>query len=228
MKEIDENYFSKRLQEPNKEPKDLIAKNEKILWQGRPKKLSYVLANSLTMMPIGLLWGIIDFSILFGVFTSKQSFHPAMYILVIAFFALHLFPFWTWLGALIKSNNEIKRTYYIITNKRLLVIKGKSAYISGCVEMKDLVGCTCKRKFIDKLLRVGDIYIEGKYSSIVFFDVANSLFIAEKIDAINKDEDLNSELFINNHVCAHCGQYYSKDIMKCPSCGAPYSEEKEN
>lgn len=225
MKEINENYFSKSSQEPNKKPKDLLSKNETILWQGRPKKLSYVLANSITMMPIGLIWGVIDFFALFAAF-SHGSIDIATSIIIILFFSIHLFPFWIWLASLIKSNNDIKQTYYIITNKRLLVVKGKSAYISGCVEMKDLFGCTCKRGFIDKLLRVGDLYIKGKNSSIVFFDVANSQFISDKIDAINKKEILGSELFNNNHICAHCGQYYSKYSMKCPSCGAPYSEEE--
>ncbi len=230
MKNIDENYFKQTEETKVASTADLLNSREKVLWKGRPKKFAYVMSKSISMMPIALIWGAIDFTI---IFTALPSFDEVggLVIFFVFFFALHLMPVWIWLGSIIKATKEMKTLEYVITNKRILEVRGgQNKYLQCQVDLDDLKTVNLKKSFIDKMLKVGDIYISGnKGKNIVLFDITNSEFITNKISGLclnNKETTAKkAEFYKNNYECSHCGTYYDANVSKCPSCGAPRERE---
>ena len=167
MNRIDENFFKNNTASKNSIESSLFD-DEKILWKGRPKKMAYVLGRSLAIMPIGLIWGIIDIGILVTLF-SNNFMPPQMLLFIIPFFALHLTPFWIWLYNLIKASNETKTVIYVITNKRIMIFKGENVVIDTALDIDEINDATLKVNFIDKMLGVGDIMVfAGQKKSIYF------------------------------------------------------------
>lgn len=229
MKRIDENYFKMTEEKKISSPDELLAPDEKILWKGKPKKFSYVMGKSIGMMPIAIIWGIIDISILVSVFSSGGISNGGGFIIVflIGFFALHLMPVWIWLGSIFKAAREMNSIQYMITNKRVVEMRGRgNIYINAEIYLDDMDGASLKKSFIDRMLRVGDIYITTKdLKTVILFDIPNSDFICSRIEQLCannvKPKTRKTAFYSNNHECTHCGTYYDAAKNKCPSCGAP-------
>ena len=226
MKNIDERYFQLNNETKIKTPEDLLTSGEKVLWKGKPKKTSYVLGKSIKLMPIAIIWGLIDLTILVAVF-SQDDLPGFMYLVLLGFFAVHLMPVWIWLGSMIKAAKEMNSIQYMITNKRIIEVRGThSLYFSAEIKLNNIENTTLKISFIDKILKVGDIYITAeKAKTIVLFDIPNSEFIRERLENLindkNEENSEKSEFYKNNHECGHCGSYYDASKTKCPMCGAP-------
>ena len=108
MKKIDEKYFHLDNETRITKPEDLLGPGEKVLWKGKPKKSAYVLGRSISLMPIAIIWGLIDFTIL-GVALSQDNIPSVVYLFLIGFFALHLMPVWIWLSKIIRFILMAKR-----------------------------------------------------------------------------------------------------------------------
>ena len=231
MKNIDEKYFHLNNETKINKPEDLLTSGEKILWKGKPKKSAYVLGKSISLMPVAIIWGIIDISVLITVF-SLGNMPGFAYIFLIGFFALHLMPVWLWLGSMIKAAKEMHSIQYIITNKRIVEVRGKqSLYFAAEIKLNEIEDVSLKISFIDKILKVGDIYISAKQSkTIVLFDIPNSEFIRERLDKLVCDTGSKTQkdaFYENNHECGHCGSYFDLSLHKCPMCGAPVTKTEE-
>lgn len=221
MKKIDESYFVNSNPDKPLKVEDLLEKDEKILWKGTPKRASYILQNSSGLMPFALLWLLIDGGIIFGVFASGQfSDMGGMGLILIPFFALHLMPVWIWIGSIIKSVNKSKRLKYYITNKRIIEVSGKVAYIKTELKIKDITSSNIKKSVWDKLFKVADIYISGEEGSIILYDIPNGEFICSKLSGLATSNEEQEEFYEQGMECEHCGSYCSKDAKKCPNCGA--------
>lgn len=112
---------------------------------------------------------------------------------------------------------------YIITNKRVLEIRGTVRYIYASIKLNEIEDAQLDKKFIDKILKVGDIYVSSKENKIVLFDVTDSEFVVAKLLQLvsSPEKSKREEFYENSHECAHCGTYYDSNKSKCPSCGAP-------
>ena len=106
----------------------MIRKNEKILWQGKPDKLCSILESIFNpMLPIALLWAILDFTFIkvfmsFGTQILKESsFMPTFFIV---FMIVHLLPVWLYLGGVIGSYMAYRHTEYLITDKAIYTSGG--------------------------------------------------------------------------------------------------------
>ena len=226
MKNIDEKYFHLNNETKINKPEDLLSSGEKVLWKGKPKKSAYVLGKSIKLMPIAIIWGLIDITILITVF-SQGELPGFAYLFLLGFFALHLMPVWIWLGSMIKAAREMNSIQYMITNKRIVEVRGKqSLYFNAEIKLTEIENTSLKISFIDRILRVGDIYVSAEKSkTIVLFDIPNSEFIRERLEKLVNDtteEKSKKEAFYeNNHECSHCGSYYDSSKNKCPMCGAP-------
>lgn len=221
MKEIDEDYFKATDSQKPKKIEELLVKDEKILWKGCPKKFSYTINKSIKFSAVAIIWGLIDFCIIYLAATVGNV-DPIMWAILIPFFAIHLIPVWIWIGSIFKAAKEINRIKYAITNKRIIEMRGKISYPNISIPLKDLECVNIKRSSIDKMLKVGDIYVTGKEASMVLYDIPNSEFIFEKVNKICVDKILNdTEFFYDKCECVHCGTYYSNTNNRCPACGAP-------
>lgn len=229
MKKINENYFVKDTTIDTTDATNLLDKNEKILWKAKPKKLAYVLSKSIKLMPIAIIWLLIDLSIILNLFFS-DIFNEIGFMLIffIGFFALHLMPVWIWIGSMVKASREMQSLEYIITNKRILEIFGQNnKYIKTQLALKDMESTNLKVSSIDKFLKVGDIYISGKNKkNMVLFDITDYEFINSQIAKLcNNSTQVESPFYTNSFECEHCGTQFSSEKVRCPSCGAPTQKE---
>lgn len=217
MKKIDENYFIQDKQQKLK-VEDLLANDEKILWKGKPRKISFIMQNSSNLMPFAILWLIIDVSIMISIFSNGGFKEFGLFI--IPFFALHLMPVWIWIGSIIKAYNKCKSTMYYITNKRIIEVSGKTAYIKSELIIKNIQSSRIKKSIWDSIFKVSDIYITATDGSMVLFDIPNGEFISNKINSLINDTEEQNEFYSQGLVCEHCGSISSSDSKKCPNCGA--------
>lgn len=186
MKTINENYFKN---EKTKEPESLelfIGNDEQILWQGKPKKKAYVLGAFFKMFPFALVWLCFD-GVFIGAFIGTGAINsapPSAILILIAFFAFHLIPVWIWLAGIIKASVQHKNLEYAFTNKRIVIKSGIIGIDFKTVYYSQIQSVNLKVGLVDKMLKVGDVYIKSDDSSVVLFDIADPYFITEKLQSI--------------------------------------------
>ena len=188
MKTINENYFKNSKTETSQptQIEDIIAKDEQILWRGKPKRKAYILSSIFSMFPFALIWLLFD-----GVFivtmiaTNAFSQMPTAAILgIIVFFAFHLTPVWIWLGNIITASKGYKNLEYVFTNKRIIIRSGIIGIDFKNIYYSEIQSVNLKVGIFDKMLKVGDIYIKSKNSSQVLFDISDPYFITQKLQEI--------------------------------------------
>lgn len=188
MKTINENYF-KNSKTENKQLtaiEDIVEKNEQILWRGKPKKSAYIWSAFFKMFPIALIWLLFDGFFIFmmfktGAFVDVPPFLP---VVLIGFFAFHLAPVWIWLGNILTANLQHKNIEYVFTNKRIIIKSGIIGIDFQNVYYSEIESVNLRVGLIDKILKVGDIYIKSKDGAKVLFDIADPYFITQKLQQI--------------------------------------------
>lgn len=130
---------------------------ESVLWKGKSKKLSHVLNSIFSkIFPFAMLWLLFDTGFIFMIVMSgaiKESLGFTVF-----FFAVHLLPVWMWLFGIIKALFKMDYDMYAITDKRIL-IKSESVLFTS-IPFENILNVGIKRNFADKIVGVGDIYIE--------------------------------------------------------------------
>ena len=188
MKKINENYFknSKNTNSSATEIKDILNKDEQILWQGKPKKNAYILGSIFTMFPIGIVWLLFDGGFIATMIATGalKQMPIGMLIGIIAFFAFHLLPVWIWLGHIITANRNYKNLEYAFTNKRIIIKSGIIGIDFKNIYYSEIESVNLKVGLFDKLFKVGDIYIKSNNQSQVLFDIEDPYFITQKLQEI--------------------------------------------
>ena len=224
MKQIDEKYFTPSSDNQNITAEQLLNKNEKILWKGTPRRFAYIMSKTITQTPLALIWLVVD--LFFLIIIPNNMFKDITFLMfIIVFFAIHLFPVWMWIYSAVKASKEMNSIQYIITNLRIIEINGISnKYIKSQIKLTSMNNIQLKRSTIDKILKVGDIYISAKNNktNMVLFDITNCEFIYNQINKLCHDtNNVNDQFYKKNYECMHCGTYYDKTFKRCPSCGSP-------
>lgn len=135
-----------------------LTKDEQVLWSAKPKKSAFLINNILTMLPIALIWLLFD-SVFIVTFISGGIIKE-MILPIILFFAFHLMPVWIWLGNILTTNKKWKNTKYYVTDKRIIIQTGIIGASYDTIYYKDIKNVTLKIGIVDKILKVGDIYID--------------------------------------------------------------------
>jgi len=175
---------------------DVLVEGETIIWQGKPKKSAYIFNKLFFMFPIALIWLILDGSILVTFLFSGQA--SKMFWFIIPFFALHLMPVWIWLGNALTANKNWQNTRYAVTDRRIIIESGFISMNYQSVYYKEITNVNLKVSFIDKLLKVGDIYFTTKTgANQAFLDIENAYTIYPKIQKVVLDMQTDIE-FPNN------------------------------
>jgi len=149
----------------------VLADNEEILWQGKPKKSAYILNKVLAMMPFALLWLAFDSVFIFSAFHFDMP--PVARIGICAFICVHLVPFWIWLSNVLTANKRYQNTLYALTSHRILIKTGLVGIDFQSVSYKDIQGVNLKVGVVDKMLKVGDLYFRSASGQQAFFDIEN-------------------------------------------------------
>lgn len=157
------------------------------------KKSAFLINNILTMLPLALIWLLFD-SFFIVAFVSSGS-PKEMILPLVLFFAFHLMPVWIWLGNVLTANKKWKNTKYYVTDKRIIIQTGIIGASYDTIYYKDIKNVSLKVGIIDKLLKVGDIYIDtgsiltssSKNIMMTFLDVENPYEIYGKLQKIVLD-----------------------------------------
>lgn len=165
----------------------ILSQGEVELWSGKPKKSAFIVTKSLTMLPLAVIWFLIDFSIIQSSLQNSKDVWT-----VLPFFALHLMPVWIWLANVITANRRWTNTAYYVTNRRIIIQGGFFAVNEISLFYKDLRNTRLNIGFLDKLFHTGDICFDDGYQynkkrsasgGFVFEDMADA---AEAYSLIQK------------------------------------------
>lgn len=135
-----------------------LAVGEAILWRGKPKKSAFIASRSLTLMPIAVVWLILDLG-----FISNMFGVGGMNYFLIPFFALHLMPVWIWLGSTLTAGKRWKNTMYYVTNRRIIIQSGFLAVNEKSLFYKDMANAQLRIGLMDKLFGTGSILLDNGY-----------------------------------------------------------------
>ncbi len=135
-----------------------LVEGETVLWSAKPKKSAFIINKILVMMPFALMWLLFDSMFIIPISKSEEIVDMLFYI--IPFFAIHLMPVWIWLGNCLTANKRWKNTKYYITDKRIIIQTGIVGASYETIYYKDIKNINLKIGVIDKILGVGDIYID--------------------------------------------------------------------
>lgn len=224
--EIDEKYFQNNDKDNVKDVKfeDRLKRNEKILWKSSPKKISYALSKTIGFMVFALIWLLFDIGFLIVLFSLDHVPNQVFYGLI-PFFILHLIPVWACIGGFIKNYKYLSNCVYYITNFRVVAKSGMKGQVNFDIPLSEIAGVQLKENLLDMMYGVGDIYINGKNSSAVLFDIHDSKFVYSRLEQIvndfkNKNDENIESVYKKPQICEYCGSHYSSETKKCPICGA--------
>jgi len=185
---IDEKYFYDNSLQSNS-VEDVLNDDEKVLWRGKPNAKSYVLAAMLKMLPIAIIWLIFDGAFIVGISIGMSHGQIPLSLLgfIIPFFLLHLMPVWMWIINTVKAFKEVKNLEYAITDRRVIIRSGVIGIDFKFVNYTEIDSVNIKVGFIDKIFKVGDIYINSSVNSAVLWDVSNPYKIGRALQKVTID-----------------------------------------
>ena len=140
----------------------LISKSEKILWQGRPNIKCFLLEAIFNpMLPVALIWGLIDFSF-FSLAFHQEGFPKEMGVFLIGFFALHLMPVWIYLAGIIFSFLRYQNTSFAITDQGVYISSGMFTQNYERKPFAEMSHVNLSRGIIDRMIGVGDVVMNSQ------------------------------------------------------------------
>jgi len=102
-----------------------------------------------------------------------------------------------WIGGIVKAAAGWKNIEYVFTEKRIIIRSGLVGIDFVNVYYSDILGVNLRVGLIDRMFKVGDIYISAHNQSEVLYDISNPYFILRKIQKIVIDIK-NDIIFPNN------------------------------
>lgn len=186
---IDEKYFKVTDGTAVTAIDDQLLDGESVLWRAKPNRRAYILAAVVKMMPIALLWLAFDtaFIVMLSIGMSGGNFPKWILAFLIPFFLFHLMPVWMWIGNVVKAVTELKNVEYAFTDRRIVARSGVIGVDFKYIAYEEVDSVNAKVGVIDKLCRVGDLYISAKGQSVVLYDIENPYLIAAKLQKIVAD-----------------------------------------
>ena len=133
-----------------------LASGETVLWWGKPERRAFVATKSLAMMPIAMIWLILDMSFIVEIFSGGE-----LLGFLIPFFLLHLMPVWIWLGNVLTAGRRWKNTSYYVTDRRIIIQGGFWAVNETSLFYKELRNAQLRFGLLDKLFGTGDIVFDN-------------------------------------------------------------------
>ena len=188
MAKLDENYF--KIEPSGRDLKtieDVIGSDEQILWSGKPKKRAYLINAFTKMLPIALIWLLFDGAFIGLMIGTMDEIPAPVKIFMVVFFLFHLMPVWIWLSNVLTANRQHENLEYAFTQKRIIIKSGiigidfKNIYYSEIDSVNLRVG------LVDRIEKVGDIYIKSIGGANVLYDLENPYSLTEKLQKIVVD-----------------------------------------
>lgn len=173
--------------------KKLIGPDESIYYEGKPNKKCYIFESIFNpLLPFALLWALIDFAVLGGIFMSGEMGNALLFI--IPFMLIHLMPVWIYLGGVFFTIKKYKNTAYIVTDRAIYVSDGIFAQTFNTKPFAELSRIDLHRGVFDQMFNVGDIvatsnqYSEnGRIATIKISSISNYLEVYNMVKKLQTD-----------------------------------------
>lgn len=133
-----------------------LSAGETILWSGKPKKWAFIVQKSLALMPIAVIWLVIDLRAIRDILQGDRE-----GLVMLAFFALHLMPVWLWLGNVVTSFRQWKNASYYVTNRRVIIRRGCWTMNEVSLYPRDIANVQVRSGFLDNLFHTGDVLLDN-------------------------------------------------------------------
>ena len=198
MAKYNEKYFQNDGMK-NNNIEDLVEKDEQILWRGKPKKAAFILSKFCNLLPFVIIWLLFDGFFIYMLVSMNifQEIPVVISIVIVVFFLIHLLPVWFWLSNVITAWKQYKNIEYCFTNKRIIVRTGIFVDIKN-LYYTDIQNVNLRVGLIDRMLKVGDIYISGKFEATVLYDITDPYFITNELQKAQRDFTFNITLSEQN------------------------------
>ncbi len=185
---INENYFQGSDMQANT-IEDILGEDEKIVWRDKPNRRSYICAAIFKSLPITIIWLLFDTAFIVGISIgmSRGAIPLAILGFIIPFFLLHLAPVWMWIANLVRSVAELKNIEYAATERRIIIRSGVIGIDFKFLYYTDIENVNVSVGWIDKIFKVGDVYVNAKSSSAVLYDISNPYIFGQKMQKLVLD-----------------------------------------
>lgn len=150
---------------------DMIGRNEKVLWKGKPDFKCFILESIFNpMLPFAIVWALFDSMFIVAFFAGfhhgqgmpKELVNYSV-VPLIGFFALHLMPVWIYLGGVIFSFLRYQHTEFAITDRGVYCSGGIFAQTFENKPFAELSHVNIHRGIIDQMLGVGDVVLTSQH-----------------------------------------------------------------
>lgn len=195
---IDENYF--KVDDPLKHNKveDIIDNDESILVRIKPNRAATIWEAILRGLPFTLLWLIIDSAVITGCVIGGKDDPNFPFWFLAPFFLLHLFPVWLYIGKLVKELASLKNVEYVFTDRRIIIRSGLIGIDFKSIFYTSITGVTCKVGLIERICKVGDIYITATDQTGIINNIPNPYFYLSKLQKITLD--IKTDIYYPNEL----------------------------
>ena len=141
------------------ELKSMVGYDETILYEGKPDKKCFIMESIFNpMLPIAIIWGIIDLVILGNVIGQMNGIGGANFVMI-PFMLLHMMPVWIYLAGVITTFIRYKNTYYIVTDYAIYVSRGIFTMNLDSKSFAEMSRVNLHRGVFDQMFNVGDVQI---------------------------------------------------------------------
>ena len=174
----------------------VLSEDETILWRGKPFKKSYILSAIFKFLPIAILWAGIDISLITCMILFMEL-DWWFYLILGFFFLFHLMPLWLYIGNVVTSFRRLKIEEYAFTDKRIIVKAGLLAPNIISIYYSSIISINLRIGLIEKMCKVGDIYIVYSNGKILLEDITNCYYIYSELQRIAND--IKSDILYPNN-----------------------------
>ncbi len=192
MGKYNEKFFNKDGMQVNSID-DLVTNDENILWRDKPNRKAFIWSKVLTMLPFALIWILFDGFFIGFMFAGGIIYELPWYVILflVVFFLVHLTPFWIWLSNVITSGIQVKNMEYCLTDKRIIIKTGIFIDVQN-IYYADVTSVNVRVGLIDRIFKVGDIYVVSKNGSHIISDIKNPYVVCNNLQKIVQDIKLDA------------------------------------
>lgn len=146
------------------ELKQMVGNDETIYYEGKPDKKCFIFESIFNkLLPVAIIWAILDFSILGGSLSTDMG---GISFVMIPFFAFHLMPVWIYLAGAISSFIRYRNTYYIVTDRAIYISGGVFSKTYKTKSFAEMSHIDLHRGVFDQLFKVGDVIATSSQVSV--------------------------------------------------------------
>ncbi|MGN1399128.1 MAG: PH domain-containing protein [Erysipelotrichaceae bacterium] len=170
----------------------MVSPEETILYNGKPDKKCFILECIVNpLLPIAIVWAVIDFGI---IGTSFVMIGSSWDFFIIPFMLLHLMPVWIYLFGVLFSYRRYRNTSYVVTDRAVYVSSGTFTKNFNVKPFAELSHVDLHRGIFDQMCNVGDIIMtssqfnqDNTSASISIDSIQNYIEVYNLIKKLQQD-----------------------------------------